>query len=91
MPQFKFTGISHVAFGNKSYLVPENGLVEIEPEVAGNREFITFCETINHSEGTSVEMIDEPETAPVEIKAPKANAAPKVKPEAKPETAPVEG
>ena len=91
MPQFKFTGISHVAFGNKSYVVPENGLVEIAPEVAGNREFITFCETINHGEGTSVEMIDEPEAAPVEAKAPKANAAPKVKPEAKPEAAPVEG
>lgn len=90
MPQFKFTGISHVAFGNKSYLVPETGLVEIEPEVAGNREFITLCETINHGEGTSVEMIDEPEAAPVEVEATKVKAK-KVKVETEPEAAPVEG
>lgn len=89
----KFTGISHIAFGNKSYVVPENGVVEIEPEVAGSREFVSFCETVNCGDGTSCEVIEgtdnPPETAPVETEAPKAKAK-KVKTDADAETAPVE-
>lgn len=93
----KFTGISHIAFGDKSYKVPEDGIVEIEPEVAGSREFIAFCETINHGDGTSCEVIEgtdnppaDPEAAPIEAEAPKAKAK-KAKADADPEPAPVEG
>lgn len=92
----KFTGISHIAFGNKSYVVPENGIVEIEPEVAGSREFVSFCETINHGDGTSCEVVEgtdnpptDAETAPVEPEAPKAKSK-KAKADADAETAPVE-
>lgn len=89
----KFTGISHIAFGNKSYLVPEDGIVEIEPEVAGSREFVSFCETINHGDGTSCEVIEGTDNPPVgpetAAEAPKAKAK-KVKSDAEPEAAAVE-
>lgn len=92
----KFTGIDNFTFGNKSYKVPEDGIVEIEPEVAGSREFVSFCETVNCGDGTSCEVIEgtdnpptDPETAPVEPEAPKAKPK-KAKADADPETAPVE-
>ena len=92
----KFTGISHIAFGNKSYVVPEDGIVEIEPEVAGSREFVSFCETVNFGDGTSCEVIEgtdnpptDPEAAPVEPEAPKAKSK-KAKADTDPEAAPVE-
>lgn len=89
----KFTGIDNFTFGSKSYKVPEDGIVEIEPEVAGNREFISFCETINHGDGTSCEVIEDADNPPVEpeaaAEAPKAKAK-KAKADAEPEAPAVE-